>query len=176
MKKKNEENLPEQGCGDQVAVEKETTNEVVSNETVQEEATEEQQDDVISKISLIEAWAPFLQKFIKVMIAIEDLVEAKKEMEGDPYFVHVMKKFIAFKEKYEAEHADELAKMGEVDDDYDCEDKELFDAVKNVRDNLQAHGISVKIRKVTDPEEVKKFDSFMKGVSQKNGASSIAEA
>jgi hypothetical protein len=166
MKKEKEEKLPNQGCDTKMSAEE-------KNKDVQQQKKAE---DVESTLSLIEAWAPFLQKFIKVMIAIEDLVEAKKEMEGDPYFVHVMKKFIAFKEKYEAEHADELAKMGEVDDDYDCEDKELFDAVKNVRDNLQAHGISVKIRKVTDPEEVKKFDSFMKGVSQKNGASSIAEA
>lgn len=166
MKKEKEEKLPNQGCDTKMSAKE-------KNKDVQQQKKAE---DVESTLSLIEAWAPFLQKFIKVMIAIEDLVEAKKEMEGDPYFVHVMKKFIAFKEKYEAEHADELAKMGEVDDDYDCEDKELFDAVKNVRDNLQAHGISVKIRKVTDPEEVKKFDSFMKGVSQKNGASSIAEA
>ena len=42
MKKKKEEILPEQGCGDKVAVEKETTNEVVGNETVKEEAEEEQ--------------------------------------------------------------------------------------------------------------------------------------
>ena len=166
MKKEKEEKLPNQGCDTKMSA-KEKTKDVQQQKKA---------EDVESTLSLIEAWAPFLQKFIKVMIAIEDLVEAKKEMEGDPYFVHVMKKFIAFKEKYEAEHADELAKMGEVDEDYDCEDKELFDAVKNVRDNLQAHGISVKIRKVTDPEEVKKFDSFMKGVSQKNGASSIAEA
>ena len=159
--------MPEQGCDTKMSAEEE------KNKDVQQQ---EESKDVESTLSLIEAWAPFLQKFIKVMIAIEDLVEAKKEMEGDPYFVHVMKKFIAFKEKYEAEHAEELAKMEEVDDDYDCEDKELFDAVKDMRDNLQAHGISVKIRKVTDPEEVKKFDSFMKGVPQKNGASSIAEA
>jgi len=146
MKKKNEEKMPEQGCDTKMSAEEE------KNKDVQQQ---EESKDVESTLSLM---------------------EAKKEMEGDPYFVHVMKKFIAFKEKYEAEHAEELAKMEEVDDDYDCEDKELFDAVKDMRDNLQAHGISVKIRKVTDPEEVKKFDSFMKGVPQKNGASSIAEA
>ena len=173
MKKKNEENLPEQGCGDQVAVEKETTNEVVSNETVQEEATEEQQDDVLSKISLIEAWAPFLQKFIKVMIAIEDLVEAKKEMEHDPYFARVMKKFIAFKEKYEAEHPEVFE---ETDDEEDREDDDLFDLLKNMRNKLEAHGISVKVRKVTDPEEVKKFESLMGNAHQKNKTTPVAEA
>ena len=173
MKKKKEEKLPEKGCGDKVAVKKETTNEVVNNETIKEEVAEEPQDDFEAKISLIEAWAPFLQKFIKVMIAIEDLVEAKKEMEHDSYFARVMEKFIAFKEKYEAEHPEMFEEM-EEDDNY--EDEELFEVVKKMRDKLQAHGISVKVRKVTDPEEVRKFESFMKDVPQKNGTMSVAEA
>lgn len=173
MKKKNEENLPEQGCGNKVAAEKETTKEVVNNETVNEEAAEEQSDNDEAKPSLIEAWTPFLKKFINVMIAIEDLLEAKREMQHDPYFAHVMEKFIAFKEKYEAEHPEIFEEM---DDEDECEDEELFDIVKTMRDKLQAHGISVKVRKVTDPEEVKKFESIMKDVPQRNGKTSVAEA
>ena len=124
-------------------------------------------------VTLIEQWAPFLTKFIKVMIAIEDLVEAKKTMESDPHFVYVMKKFMEFKEKFDAEHPEMTE---EVNDDYECEDDDLFDMVKQMKDNLQAHGISVKVRKVTDPAEVEKFESFMKGTPTKNGASKIAEA
>ncbi len=164
MKEKKEKKSNENGNEKKRAVEEE------KNIDVQQE---ERQDDLEQKVSLIEAWAPFLTKFIKVMIAIEDLVEAKKTMEGDPYFVHVMKKFFEFREKYEAEHPEV---MEEVDDDYECEDEELFDMVKKMKDNLQAHGISVKVRKVTDPEEVEKFERFMKGTPTKNGASKIAEA
>ena len=64
----------------------------------------------------------------------------------------------------------------EVNDDYECEDDDLFDMVKQMKDNLQAHGISVKVRKVTDPAEVEKFEHFMKEAPTENGASKIAEA
>ena len=163
MKDKKEKKSDENGEEMKKAVEEKSND-------IQNEACQENSDQ---KITMIEAWAPFLTKFIKVMIAIEDLVEAKKTMESDPYFVHVMKKFIEFKEKYEAEHPEV---MEEVTDDYECEDEDLFDMVKQMKDNLQAHGISVKVRKVTDPEEVEKFERFMQGAPQKNGTSKIAEA
>lgn len=163
MKDKKEKKANENGDEMKKAVEE-------KNNDVQQE---ERQDELDQKLKLIETWAPFLRKFIEVMIAIEDLVEAKKTMESDPYFVHVMKQFLEFKEKYEAEHPEV---MEEVNDDYECDDKDLFDMVKEMKDNLQAHGISVKVRKVTDPEEVEKFERFMKEVPTKNGASKIAEA
>ena len=133
------------------------------------ESTDQEQE---KRTTLIEQWTPFLTKFIKVMIAVEDLVEAKKTMESDPHFIYVMRKFMEFKEKFEAEHPE----MTEVNDDYECEDDDLFDMVKQLKDNLLAHGISVKVRKVTDPAEVEKFERFMKGTPTKNGASKIAEA
>ena len=158
--------------------EKKKTSGNENNQTAEKEKNNDFQQEIGAETSdkaadLLEAWAPFLQKFIKVMIAIEDLVDAKKEMEADPYFVHVMTKFLAFKEKYEAEHPEV---MEEVDDDYDCEDKELFDVVKEMKGKLQQCGISVKVRKVTDPEEVEKFESFMKGKTQPNGATPMADA
>ena len=164
MKKKKEKKTTEEGDEKTRVVEEEKNNDVQK---------EMSQEDFDQKISIIEAWAPFLTKFIKVMIAIEDLEETKKSMESDPYFVHVMKKFIEFKEKYEAEHPEVIE---EVDEDYECEDEELFDMVKQMRNKLQAHGISVKVRKVTDPAEVEKFERFMKGTPTKNGASKMAEA
>lgn len=163
MKEKKEKKTVEEGDEKKRVVEEEKNNDV----------QEMSQEDFDQKISMIEAWAPFLSKFIKVMIAVEDLVEAKKTMESDPQFVYVMKKFMEFKEKYEAEHPEV---MDEVNDDYECEDEELFDMVKQMRNNLQAHGISVKVRKVTDPEEVEKFERLMNVTSTKNGASKIAEA
>jgi len=150
-----------------------TSNEVHEQNASADTESEAPDEEQEKTTTLIEQWAPFLTKFIKVMIAVEDLVEAKKTMESDPQFVYVMRKFMEFKEKYDAEHPEV---MEEVDDDYECEDEELFDMVKKMKDNLQAHGISVKVRKVTDPAEVEKFERFMKGTPTKNGASKIAEA
>lgn len=164
MKEKKEKKTTDVGNEKKRVVEEEKNNDVQKKMS---------QEDSDQKTSMMEAWVPFLTKFIKVMIAIEDLQEAKKAMESDPYFVYVMKKFMEFKEKYEAEHPEV---MEEVDDDYECEDEELFDMVKQMKDNLQAHGISVKVRKVTDPAEVEKFERFMKGTPAKNGASKMAEA
>ena len=164
MKEKKEKKTTDVGNEKKRVVEEEKNNDVQKKMS---------QEDSDQKTSMMEAWVPFLTKFIKVMIAIEDLQEAKKAMESDPYFVYVMKKFMEFKEKYEAEHPEV---MEEVDDDYECEDEELFDMVKQMKDNLQAHGISVKVRKVTDPAEVEKFERFMKGTPTKNGASKMAEA
>ena len=145
----------------------------MKNQKEKKEKENPEVEKTMEKDALIEQWAPFLTKFIKVMIAIEDLVEAKKTMESDPHFVYVMKKFMEFKEKFDAEHPE----MTEgVDDDYGCEDDDLLDMVKQMKDNLQAHGISVKVRKVTDPEEVKKFENFLNGQKPQNSAVSMAEA
>lgn len=164
MKEKKEKKTTDVGNEKKRVVEEEKNNDVQKKMS---------QEDSDQKTSMMEAWVPFLTKFIKVMIAIEDLQEAKKAMESDPYFVYVMKKFMEFKEKYEAENPDV---MEEMEDDYECEDEGLFDLVKQIMNNLQAHGISVKVRKVTDPAEVEKFERFMKGTPTKNGASKMAEA
>ncbi len=148
------------------------SNEVLDQNSSTDTKSESTDEEREKTITLIEQWAPFLSKFIKVMIAIEDLVEAKKTMESDPHFIYVMRKFMEFKEKFEAEHPE----MTEVNDDYECEDDDLFDMVKQLKDNLLAHGISVKVRKVTDPAEVETFERFMNETPTKNGASKIAEA
>lgn len=163
MKDKKEKKLTEDGNEMKQAVENEKTN------NTQNEVHEENPD---SKKVDATSWIPFIQKFINVMIAIEDLVEAKQTMEQDYNFVELMKKFMDFKKKYEEEHPEE---MEEVDDDYECEDKELYDIVKAMKENLKAHGIQVKVRKVTDPEEVKKFENFMNG-TQKNGVAKTYDA
>ena len=45
MKKKKEENLPEEDCGTKMPAENEATKEVVNDETVKEEVSKEQQED-----------------------------------------------------------------------------------------------------------------------------------
>ena len=150
-----------------------TSNEVHEQNASADTESETPDEELENTTALVGQWAPVLIKFIDVMIAIEDLVKAKKTMESDPQFIYIMKKFMEFKEKFEAKHPELLE---EVDNDYECEDEDLFDMVKKMKDNLQAHGITVKVRKVTDPAEVEKFESFMKGIPTKNGASKIAEA
>ena len=163
MKDKKEKKLTEDGNEMKQAVENE------KNKNTQNEAHDENPD---SKTVDATSWIPFIQKFINVMIAIEDLVEAKQTMEQDYIFVELMKKFMECKKKYDEEHPME---MEEVDDDYKCEDEELYDIVKAMKENLKAHGIQVKVRKVTDPEEVKKFETFMNG-TQKNGVTKTYDA
>jgi len=163
MKDKKEKKLTEDGNEMKQAVENE------KNNNAQNEAQEENPE---SKTVDATSWIPFIQKFIKVMIAIEDLMEAKQTMEQDYNFVELMKKFMEFKKKYDEEHPMEKE---EVNDDYECEDEELYDMVKAMKENLKAHGIQVKVRKVTDPEEVKKFENFMNG-TQKNGATKTYDA
>lgn len=175
MKSKKEQKM-NNGEGKEMPAENvknhDASNEVLEQNSSTDTKSESTDEEREKTITLIEQWAPFLSKFIKVMIAIEDLVEAKKTMESDPHFIYVMRKFMEFKEKFEAEHPE----MTEVNDDYECEDDDLFDMVKQLKDNLLAHGISVKVRKVTDPAEVEKFERFMNETPTKNGASKIAEA
>ena len=94
MKKKKEENLPEQGCGDKVAVEKETTNEVVENETVNEETAEENQEeeDPLGQDGEMEFHASkkdfllFMHKLLRLMKDVVFLNHSLHEFEKDPIF------------------------------------------------------------------------------------------
>lgn len=162
MKDKKEKKLTEDGNEMKQAVENE------KNNNAQKEAREENPG---SKTTNATSWIPFIQKFINVMIAIEDLVEAKQKMQQDDNFVELMRKFMEFKKKYEEEHPMEMEEMN----DQECEDEELYDMVKKMKKNLQAHGIEVKVRRVTDPEEVQKFENFMNG-TQKNGVTKTYDA
>lgn len=164
MKEKKERKLKQNGNEKKQAVENE------KNNNVQNDAREENPD---TKPATDDSWAYFFMKLIKMMIAIEDLVEAKKNLENDPRFVAIIKRFMELQEKYEEEHLEE---MEEVDDDYEFEDKELFNIVQMMKHNLQSHGIQVKVRKVTDPEEIRKFESIMRDIPQKNGTAKTYDA
>jgi len=137
MKKKNEENLPEQGCGDKVAVEKETTNEVVSNETVQEETAEEQReeeedfpdDDEGGCIDIHASGKEFLEFLSKLLHMMKEIVILEKrlrEFERDPTFdmlmdlcmVHLQEMKDSEKEEKSSDEAcDNKGKEDDSDDD-----------------------------------------------------------
>lgn len=94
MKKKNEENLPEQGCGDKVAVEQKTTNEVVMEEKVNEENAEEGQEEEASpgQDGEMEFHASkkdfllFMHKLLRLMKDALFLEQSLHEFEKDPVF------------------------------------------------------------------------------------------
>lgn len=152
MKKKNEENLPEQGCGDKVAVEKETTNEVVSNETVQEEIAEEQrndpeedpQDDEEGGCVDIHAsgkeFMEFLSKLLHMMKEIVILEKRLREFEKDPTFDMLMDLCMV--------HLQEMkdSEKEEKPSDEACDNKDKEDDSDD--DTVAEAFISMKVRKL----------------------------
>ena len=145
MKKKKEEILPEQGCGDKVAVEKETTNEVVENETVKEDASEEQQDNAeedfpdddeggcIDIHTSGKDFLEFLSKLLRMMKEIVMLEKRLREFEKDPTFDLLMDLCMVHLQEME-----ESEKEGEPSDK-NCDDDTVAEAF-----------ISMKVRKLKD--------------------------
>ena len=134
MKKKKEENLPEQGCGDKVAVEKETTNEVVENETLNEEnVVEDQEEEVpLEQDGEMEFHASkkdfllFMHKLLELMKDVVFLEQSLHEFEKDPIFdllldlskVHLKELKKSSKEQGSSdENSDDSDKENNFDDD-----------------------------------------------------------
>ena len=94
MKKKNEENLPEQGCGTKMPAENEATNEVVKNETVNEETAEEDQeeedspgqDEEMEFHASKKDFLVFMHKILRLMKDVVFLNHSLHEFEEDPIF------------------------------------------------------------------------------------------
>ena len=151
MKKKNEENLPEQGCCDKAAVEKETTNEVVSNETVQEETAEEQQDDSkedspdddeggsVDIHASGKEFLEFLTKLLQMMKSIVVLEKRLRDFEKDPTFDMLMDLCMVHLEKMKESEKEEEPS------DEDCDDS---DKSNDDDDTVAEAFISMKVRKV----------------------------
>ena len=150
MKKKKEENLPEEGCGTQMPAENEATNEVVNNETVNEEIAEEQQEDseddspddkdggtVEIKTSGNE-FLLFLSKLLRMMKSIVDLQKRLQEFEKDPTFnmlidlcmTHLHDMEESDKEK---EPSDEDSNDGDDENDCDDDDNTVAEAFISMR-------------------------------------------
>jgi len=135
---------------------------------------EEEKKISASNDDLMKAWSPFIVKFIEVMIAIEDLVEKKQEMEMDPCFAHVMKKFLVFKEKFEAEHFEN--KVIEEREEERFVDNENFNkVVHNFKKECDELGISVKIRRLIDSEDIESQQRFF-GDIPSNGKAKTYDA
>ena len=94
MKKKNEENLPEQGCGTKMPAENGTASEVVQNETVNEEnAAENQeeegpdnQDGEMEFHASKKDFLLFMHKMLRLMKDVVFLNHSLHEFEKDPIF------------------------------------------------------------------------------------------
>ena len=149
MKKKKEEILPEQGCGDKVAVEKETTNEVVSNETVNEETAEENQEekDPLDQDGEMEFHASkkdfllFMHKLLQLMKDVVFLNHSLHEFEEDPIFDLLLDlSKVHLKEMNES--SKELASSDKESDETDKEDSCDDD------DTITEAFISMKVKKL----------------------------
>lgn len=159
MKKKKEEILPEQGCGDKVAVEKETTNEVVGNETVQEEADEEQPETEEENSSdedggCVEFHAPgdefleFLSKLLRMMKSIIELEKRLQDFEKNPTFNMMMDVCMAHLRELEASDKDQEPSDEDNGDDHkeSCDDNE--DHFDEDEDIVTEAFISMKVKKL----------------------------
>ena len=154
MKKKKEENLPEQGCDTKMSTENGATNEVVNNETVNEEAAEEQQEDseedspddkdggtVEIKASGNE-FLLFLSKLLRMMKNIVELQKRLQEFEKDPTFNMLMDLCMAHL------HDMEESDKGKEPSDEDREDDDKEDYSDDDDDTVAEAFISMRVKKM----------------------------
>ena len=151
MKKKNEENLPEQGCGTKMPAENEATNEVVKNETVSKETAEEDQEEEDSpdQDGEMEFHASkkdfllFMHKLLRLMKDVVFLNHSLHEFEKDPIFdllldlskVHLKEMNESSKEKKSSDgDSGDDDEKGDQDDD----------------DTITEAFISLKVKKLKD--------------------------
>ena len=153
MKKKNEENLPEQGCGTKMPAENEAMNEVAKNETVNEETkdeeNQEEEEDSPDQDGEMEFHASkkdfllFMHKLLGLMKDVVFLNQSLHAFEEDPIFdllldlskVHLKEMNEYCKEKKSSD--------GENDDD---EEGDRDD----VNDTITEAFISLKVKKLKD--------------------------
>ena len=153
MKKKNEENLPEQGCGTKMPAENEAMNEVAKNETVNEETkdeeNQEEEEDSPDQDGEMEFHASkkdfllFMHKLLGLMKDVVFLNQSLHAFEEDPIFdllldlskVHLKEMNESCKEKKSSD--------GENDDD---EEGDRDD----VNDTITEAFISLKVKKLKD--------------------------
>ena len=140
MKKKNEENLPEQGCGTKMPAENVTTNEVVENEIIKEGEAEEQQeeeDPFESDEGSMEFHASrkdfllFLQKLLHMMRDIVLLEKSLHELEKDSIFDMLLDLSMVHLREMEVSAKDKDSSDEEVEDEDrkdDCDDDTVAEA------------------------------------------------
>ena len=150
MKKNNEENLPEKGCGEKVTAENETTNEVVKNETVKEESAEENQEEEDSpdqdgEMELHASKKDFLMFMHKLLRLMKDVVflnHSLHEFEEDPIFDLLLDlSKVHLKEMNES--SKEQKSSGEDSDDDEKDDRDDDNTITEAF-------ISLKVKKLKD--------------------------
>ena len=150
MKKKKEENLPEQGCGDKVAVEKETTNEVVENETVNEENVVEEQEEEGSLDQDGEMvfhaskkdFLLFMHKLLRLMKDVVFLEQSLDEFEKDSIF-----DLLLDLSKVHLKDMNESSKEQKSSDE-ECDDSNKEDSYDDDGDTITETFISMKVKKL----------------------------
>ena len=152
MKKKNEENLPEQGCGTKMPAENEATNEVVKNETVSKETAEEDQEEEDSpdQDGEMEFHASkkdfllFMHKLLRLMKDVVFLNDSLHKFEEDPIFDLLLDLSNAQIKGMNASYKEQKSSDGDSDDDDekgDCDDAD---------DTITEAFISLKVKKLKD--------------------------
>jgi hypothetical protein len=152
MKKKNEENLPEQGCGTKMPAENEATNEVAKNETVNEETAEDAQEeeDPLGQDGEMEFHASkkdfllFMHKLLRLMKDVVFLNHSLHEFEKDPIFDLLLDlSDVHLKEMNKSSKEQESS-----DEENDDNDKE--DGCNDDEDTITEAFISLKVKKLKD--------------------------
>ena len=150
MKKKNEENLPEQGCGTKMPAENEATNEVVKNETVSKETAEEDQEDEDSpdQDGEMEFHASkkdfllFMHKLLRLMKDVVFLNDSLHKFEEDPIFDLLLDLSNAQIKEMNASYKEQKSSDGDSDDDDEKGDRD--------DDTITEAFISLKVKKLKD--------------------------
>lgn len=151
MKKKNEENLPEQGCGTKMPAENEATNEVVKDVTVNEETAEEDQEEEDSpdQDGEMEFHASkkdfllFMHKLLRLMKDVVFLNHSLHEFEEDPIF-----DLLLDLSKVHLKEMDESPKKQKSSDEDSDDDDENGD--QDAADTITEAFISLKVKKLKD--------------------------
>jgi hypothetical protein len=152
MKKKNEENLPEQGCDTKMSAENVATNEVVETETVKEETAEEkpEEEDPLEEGESMEFHASrkdflvFLQKLLQMMRDIVLLEKSLHEFEKDPIFDMLLD--LSMVHLRNMKESAENKESSDEDSDDDNDDRK--DNGDDDTDTVTETFISMKVRKL----------------------------
>ena len=151
MKKKNEENLPEQGCGTKMPAENEATNEVVKNETVSKETAEEDQEEEDSpdqdgEMEFHASKKDFLLFMHKLLLLMKDVVflnDSLHKFEEDTIFDLLLDLSNAQIKGMNASYKEQKSSDGDSDDDDEKGDRDDDDTITEAF-------ISLKVKKLKD--------------------------
>ena len=150
MKKKNEEKLPEKGCGTKVPAENEATNEVVTNETVNEETADEKQEeesplDQDGEMELHASKKDFLQFMHKLLRLMKDVVfleHSLHDFEKDSIF-----DLLLDLSKVHLKDMNESSKKQESSDE-ESDDSDKEESCDDDEDTITEAFISMKVKKL----------------------------